>query len=563
MPSLKVLFVDDSDLDVMLAVRALRAAGYAVTHRRVERAEQMAEALAAGDWDIVICDHLMPEFDALSALRLHRARDGDTPFVIVSGAMPDELAIDAMREGARDFINKNSLGRLAPAVERELANGRDRALLRQMQASIERLLFADTLTGVGNQDALFQRLGEQLGDASPLALVLIDLDRFRRLSQSLGLVAANRVLRVTATRLGALAEPRGGFVARVSGDRFALLLRGDGESLRGLGDEIRAALGAPIQLDGRALKISAALGAALAPSHAQQVERLLQAAEAALDEGKRVGDGALVLFRPGMRPENTHPTVLEQSLLRAVERGEFELFYHPEVTLADGAPSGLEALLRWNSPEHGLLLPGDFVPLLEDSGLIVAVGNWVIGEALRQLRRWRDSGVDAALRGGRLSINLSAAQFRQAEFVATVGRLLAETGVPGSAVELEITEAVAMGNEEQTIATLSALKALGLAIAIDDFGAGYSSLSYLQHFPVDRLKLDPSFARGEIAAGGGAVGALVAMGHGLRLGTSAEGIETATQVERLRAAGCLRGQGFLFARPMAAEATADYLRRWS
>jgi EAL domain-containing protein (putative c-di-GMP-specific phosphodiesterase class I) len=186
----------------------------------------------------------------------------------------------------------------------------------------------------------------------------------------------------------------------------------------------------------------------------------------------------------------------------------------------------------------------------------------VIGDALRQLRRWRDSGIDSALRGGRLSINLSAAQFRQAEFVATVARLLDETGVPGSAVELEITEAVAMGNEEQTIATLGALKALGVSVAIDDVGAGYSSLGYLQHFPIDRLKLDPSFARGESAAGG-AVGALVAMGHGLRLSTSAEGIETAAQVERLRAAGCSRGQGFLFARPMAADAAAEYLRQWS
>ena len=561
MQQLRVLFVDDSDLDVMLAVRALRAADYEVSYTRVERADALARELQAARWDIVICDHKMPEFDALSALRMHSRLAVELPFIIVSGAMPDDLAIDAMREGARDFVNKNNLSRLAPAIARELRDARDRSLLRQTQASIDRLLHADMLTGVGNQDALFQRLGEAFGMGERVALLLVDLDRFRRVTQSLGLVASNRILRATAMRLGEVASPDG-FVARLGADRFGVMVpyAGDRAALEALAARIHEALQAPVIFNQHGFVVSAGVGAAVAPDHGQQVEALLQAAESALDEAKRGSARGVVVYAPGMGTCARNQLILEQALFRAAERSEFALHYQPLVSLADGRPYGVEALLRWQSPERGMVSPGEFVPQLEESGLIVAVGRWVIGEALGQLKRWRDAG----LPGLRLAINLSAAQFRQSDLVPTVERLLAEAAVPPALVELEITESVAMGNEEQAIATLAALKALGVSVALDDFGTGYCSLAYLQHLPVDRLKIDQSFVRSAEAGGNeGIVKAVLAIGQSMNFATSAEGVETAEQAARLVAAGCLSAQGFHYARPMPADEMTAYLRRWA
>lgn len=562
MQALRVLFVDDSDLDVMLAVRVLRAAAYEVFHTRVERADDMARELEDGVWDIVICDHKMPEFDALSALRLHTRLACPAPFLIVSGAMPDELVIDAMREGARDFLDKGNLTRLVPAVERELKNARDRSLLGQMQDSVNRLLYSDLLTGIGNQDALVQHLGAELSEAKRLALVLVDIDRFRRLTRRLGMVAANRILRVTAMRLNGVIEARQGFIARMGFDRFGMVLplAGDCAGLDELAGAIEQALQAPVTLDGQSFRLTAGLAAALAPEHAQQADRLIKCAEAALLNAKRAAGQRLVVFEPGMGAEIRDRSLLDHALLRAAEQGQFVLHYQPRVELCDGRPQGVEALLRWQSPERGLVLPEDFVPLLEDAGLMVTIGRWVLREAFAQMKRWQDDGLGRY----RMSINLSPAELRQPDLAVMVGQLLLEAGISAAAVEFEIVDGSVVGNEEESIATLSALRALGCTVAIDDYGSGYSSLAYLQHFPVDCLKIAPDFVRGDAANDGtGIVRAIVAIGEGLALGTTAEGVETAEQSERMRIAGCRRAQGFHFSKPMPADQATEYLKRWN
>jgi len=564
MPALRVLFVDDSDLDVMLAVRVLRAAGYELAYARVERANDMARELQDSAWDIVICDHKMPEFDALSALRLHTRLACQAPFVIVSGAMPDELVIDAMREGARDFLDKANLTRLVPAVERELKNARDRSLLGQMQDSVNRLLYSDLLTGIGNQDALIQHLGASLPGGHRQALILIDLDHFRRVAQRLGMVAANRILRVTAMRLNGVVETRQGFVARMGFDRFGAVLPLDAgrAGLDEVAAAINQALQAPVMLDGRACRLTAGVGVALAPEHAQQSDRLIQAAETALMAAKKTGGQRLVIYEPGMGAEGRQQTIADHALFRAVEQGEFVLHYQPRVALCDGRPQGVEALLRWQSPERGMVLPEDFVPLLEDAGLMVSVGRWVMHEALSQLKRWQDEGL--ALGRFRLSVNLSPVEFQQPDLASTLVQLLAETGALAGNIEFEIADGAAMGNEEETFAMLDALRALGCTVAIDDFGSGYSSLAYLQHFPVNRLKIAPGFVRGDAANDcAGIVRAIVAIGEGLALCTTAEGVETAEQAERMLAAGCREAQGHHFSRPLSAAQATDYLKRWA
>jgi diguanylate cyclase (GGDEF)-like protein len=563
MAQLSILFVDDSDLDVMLAVRALRSAGYEIRYDRVERAGDLVDRLSTG-WDVVVCDHQMPEFDALSALRLHREAGGDTPFLILSGAMPDAMAIDAMREGARDFIHKDNIGRLVPAIERELRDARGRELLRQTQASVDRLLHCDMLTGLGNVDALMQRLTGEIAGGRAFTLFLVDLDRFQRISQTLGMVAGNRILRVVAMRLESLVVGDGeaGFAARVGIDRFALLRPGlhDEHAVDAFGRAVHAVLQEPARIDDQDLIVTAGIGAAAYPAHGYRADVVLRAAEAALDVAKRSGVRRATLYEPGMGSSDPPAMVFERALHRAVAERQFVLHYQPQVELEGGRPVAVEALLRWQAPERGLVAPGEFIPSLEESGLILAVGEWVIEEATRQLMEWRDAGLPRV----RMAINLSALQFRQPEFVTRLAERIAEVGADPSDIELEITEGLAMGDEENTIATLSALKTLGVRLAIDDFGTGYSSLAYLRHFPVDCLKIDRSFLRSEAGgAGYGVARAVVAMGTSLNLATVAEGIEHAEQCEAMKTFGCHHGQGFHFARPMNAADCTRFLGRWT
>lgn len=574
MSQLRILFVDDSDLDVMLAVKALRQAGYEVVQARVDRALDMETKLLAQNWDAVICDHSMPEFDALSALRLHKQIGEDVPFLILSGAMADDLAIAAMREGARDFVSKSQLSRLAPAVERELREAKNRQLLRQTQASVDRLLHYDRLTGVGNIDALMQKLAAMTAAGTPLWLVLVDVHRFRRLTQSLGMVTANRILRVLAMRLDGL-PGEDGFTARVGVDRFGMLFKVGSmpadESIDKISEQIRLALLPPFELGEQKYVVTTYIGAAAAPMHGKRADELLHAAEAALDAAKRVGPQHFVIFgaevaaaaaSAEVAPQEGDSSALERALYRAVSNGEFVLHYQPQVYLASGRPLAVEALLRWRCPERGLQTAADFVPMLEDSGLISLVGDWVIGEAASQLRRWRDMGLP---RIG-MTVNISAVQFQSPAFVANLERLLRDAGVAASDIELDISESIALGNEELTIATLGELKRLGIQVALDDFGSGYSSLAYLQHFALTRLKIDSAFVHGSsplpTSACPDMVRAIVALGEHLQLPTLAEGVETADQAAQMQAAGCHAAQGYFFARPMPAEELEDYLRRW-
>jgi diguanylate cyclase (GGDEF)-like protein len=556
-PQFRILFVDDSEPDVLLAIKALRDAGLSVDSRRVDTAPEFSRELAAGPWDLVICDHRMPEFDSLSALRLLNRSGQDIPFIIVSGIIPDEVAIAAMREGARDFVNKNNLSRLAPAVEREVREAKNRDLLRQSQAVIERMLRYDALTGLPNGDAFQERLSALIAGGAPFMACLIDLNRFRKIVQGLGMVVGNRALHALAGRLASCCASDD-FLARVGTDSFVLLRPGrfDAAVLESLFARLQAALSTPVSIQGQDIRLSCCVGAAAFPEHGAQASELLHSAEAALTQAKIAGPGQARWFVAGMGDSPRRMMLLESALYQAVHNREFVLFYQPQVDLASGRVVGVEALLRWRSPERGLVAPDDFIPTLEESGMIVGVGEWVLREACRQLQAWQAAGAEQL----RMAVNLSAVQFQQSDLVAMVGRVLASSGVDPRRIELEITENIAMHNEERLIDTLRALKALGVSLAIDDFGTGYSSLSYLQHFPVDRLKIDRAFIRDALPGDGLViVRAVVAMGTSLNLAVIAEGIESEWQVAMLRAAGCQEGQGYLYSRPLPAADCASFL----
>jgi len=556
---LRILFVDDSEPDVLLALKSLRGAGLQVASSRVDTGQEFSRQLIAHRWDLVICDHSMPEFDSLSALRLLNQSGLDIPFVIVSGIIPDEIAIAAMREGARDFVNKNNLSRLAPAVEREVREARNRDLLRQSQAAIERMLRYDALTGLPNSDAFEERLATFIAAGDPFMVCLIDLNRFRKIAQGLGMVVGNRVLHALA---GRLADCRGetDYLARLGTDSFVLLRPGhfDAQTAQVFFDRLGEALSNSLVVQGQSIRLSCCVGAAAFPEHGTLAGDLLHSAEVALNQAKNAGPGQARWFAAGMGDSPRRLILLESALYQAVNQQEFLLHYQPQVAIDSGRVIGVEALLRWRSPTRGLVAPNDFIPVLEESGMIVSVGEWALQEACRQLQVWHGMG-HAQLR---MAVNLSAVQFLQSDLAAMVGRVLAGSAVDPARIELELTEGIAMHNEEQVIDTLRALKALGVSLAIDDFGTGYSSLSYLQQFPVDRLKIDRAFIRdaqpGDDLA---IVRAVVAMGKSLKLDVIAEGVESELQAAMLRTAGCGEAQGYLYGRPMPAAECSEFLDR--
>jgi len=432
--------------------------------------------------------------------------------------------------------------------------------LRRAEATaraLEHQATHDALTALPNR-ALFQgRLGQALagaargGDAA--AVLFLDLDRFKVVNDSLGHAAGDDLLVAVAGRLAGCV--RGGdTVARLGGDEFAVLLAGlgaGGEATRTAGRIIRA-LDAPFRLGGRDVVTATSIGIAVGGTGHAAAD-LLRDADVALYRAKARGRGRYAVFDATMNARALERLELEADLRRALRRGEFEVYYQPKVDLGTGRLAGLEALVRWRHPVRGVVGPGVFIPLAEETGLIQPLGQWVLEEACRQARRWGKAM--GAVGGGAavvVSVNLSARQFAQPTLVEDVARALEVAGADPHQVQLEITEGVAMGNAEATVEILRRLKELGVGLAIDDFGTGYSSLAYLKRFPVDALKIDRAFVTGlrRETADSSIVGAVVGLGRALRLAVVAEGVETAEEATQLCELGCALGQGYHFARPL-------------
>ena len=430
----------------------------------------------------------------------------------------------------------------------------------------------DPLTGLANRVRLHERIAHALGGPAPerVSVLVLDLDGFKRVNDSLGHAAGDALLVQVAARL--LGSTRGSdTVARLGGDEFAVLLentRGPDDSMQ-VAERILQALRVPFVLDGADAVVGTSVGIARAATDgavtpgadadAARVDALLRDADLAMYRAKAAGKGRYMFFEPVMHAEAVGRLELEADLRAALTRGEFCLHYQPIVELADGTVVGIEALARWQHPLRGLVSPADFIPLAEETGLIVPLGRWVLGEACREAARIR-TRVGRAIT---MTVNVSARQLYDAAFVGDVQIALAATGIEPRELVLELTESVMIDRPELALERFNALKALGVRLAIDDFGTGYSALSYLQRFPIDVLKIDRSFVNG--LRRGGAQGALartiVALGQALALRTVAEGIEEPEQCAALRDVGCPLGQGFLFARPLTSEALGELLAR--
>jgi diguanylate cyclase (GGDEF)-like protein len=438
------------------------------------------------------------------------------------------------------------------------------ALRAANEARVRHQAYHDPLTGLPNRASFVEHLDEAIRRAKrfgwSLGLMFLDLDRFKRVNDSLGHEAGDELLRIAARRLQECVR-EADLLFRMGGDEFTVLLENvkGPEEAAAVAARMLDAIAEPLELKGHELAPTASIGIALYPRDDDTGERLVKSAYTAMYRAKDLGRNRYAFFTREMNARVETQLALEAGLQRALRNDEFVLHYQPRVSAATRRAVGVEALLRWRHPERGLVPPGEFIPLLEESGLIVPVGARVIERACRQNRAWQDAGLPPM----RVSVNISSRQFRSESLDETIRAALHASGLEPRWLEVELTESLLVENSEQAVAVMERLKAIGVAISIDDFGTGYSSLGYLKRFPIDSLKIDRSFVKDlrTSATDAAIVDAISALAHSLGLGLVAEGVEEAGQAEFLRARYCTELQGYLFGRPVPPEEVADAVRR--
>ncbi|AEI40096.1 sensory box/GGDEF family protein [Paenibacillus mucilaginosus KNP414] len=428
---------------------------------------------------------------------------------------------------------------------------------KRAEEKIQHMAYHDALTDLPNRLMFDEKLGRCFQEAerngSMMAVMFFDLDRFKVINDTLGHHVGDQLLRLLARKLRHYVSDKD-VVARFGGDEFIILLTNMAHAdeaaqfAKGIPDLLKD----PFVIEGHELFVTASIGISMYPSDGKEVDTLLKNADIAMYRSKEKGGNAFQYYHPDMNKRSLHRLNLEIHLRKALERGEFQVHYQPIVDLRNGSVYGMESLVRWQHPEWGVVSPGEFIPLAEETGLIVPIGNWVLLESCRQNRRWQQLGYPPLV----VSVNISAIQFNQMNFVQIVTDALKESGLAPDRLCLEITENIAMNNVPHIIETMQKLKALGVGISIDDFGTGYSSLSYLKRFRVQTLKIDQSFIRDVTLDEDNAaiVTALIAMSHRLKIKSLAEGVETQEQLDFLVAQGCDKIQGYLFSKPIPADA---------
>ena len=431
--------------------------------------------------------------------------------------------------------------------------------LSERQAAAERIQYLssyDPLTNLPNRNLFADRLGQSLINAERFnretAVILLDLDRFRFINDTLGPPTGDRILVEVARRLN-LQVRDGDTVGRRSGNEFGFVMANLGQErdVIALAKRMLDAIAEPFEVNGQPLVVTASIGICVSPRNGSQPDALLKSADTALVRAKAAGRNTFRFYSPEMDADAERRLALEVALREALEKQELSVYYQPQISLDSGGLIGMEALMRWNNPKFGSVSPVEFIPIAEETGLILALGEWVLRVACAQTRRWLDLG----LVNLRVAVNLSPRQFRQANLPGRVGDILAETGLAPSALELEITESAFMDNLDEAIAQCRALKALGSKLSLDDFGTGYSSLAYVSRFPFDKIKIDQGFVRDiiENPVNAAIATATIVMARSLNLTVLAEGVETAAQASFLRGRRCDAIQGYLFSPPLPAD----------
>lgn len=571
--SAHILIVDDEP-EIRDIMRRLLSESYRCTE--ADSAEAALSMLRTEKFDLVISDIKMDGMSGLEMIPQVRAIAPDTIIMMISGEQTIEVAIEALRGGAFDYVMKpfdfqhveaavrRALGHHALLVSKRLHEDHLEELVRQRTAELNHLAYHDVLTELPNrilfEDRLTQALVLAERNRQTLGVLFLSLDRFKKVHDTLGRATGDKLLQKVAERLRSSAL-KGETVARFEGDEFALLLTQmggtEGEDVVEVIFQINESLSLPFIIDDRELFITASIGISLYPDDGTDAAALLKNADAALYLAREQGGNNYQFYTADMNAKAMKRLTLENSLRRALERSEFKVYYQPMLDINTGRIVGMEALLRWHHPELGFVEPSEFIPLAEDTGMIIPIGEWSLRTACAQNKAWHDAGFAPLT----LAVNLSARQFQQLNLTEVVVRILQETGLKPDDLELELTESSIMKNAESAVRTLGELKALGVKIAIDDFGTGYSSLGYLKHLPIDTLKIDRSFVCDATTDPDDAalVMTIIMLAHNLRLKVIAEGVETEEQRKFLHLLRCDKWQGYLFSRPVPADAFEELL----
>lgn len=561
-----ILIIDDDE-----PIRELLGDLLAEGHRCVMAgsAEEAMQVLKVIKFDLVLSDVNMGGISGLELVPYVLRENPDTVVIMISGQQTIETAIEAMHAGAFDYITKPfAIPHVEAAVRRALSHhdlleakrrheNELEDLVRERTAEVERLAYFDQLTDLPNRVLFADRLTQAIKHAEAtdqmLGTLLLRVDGFQKIGETLGHAISDRLLQEVATRLNQTVD-EGTTIARFESDEFALLLTdiSGPESIVEALQNISGSMKPKFVIDEHELYLTASIGVSMFALDGRGALQLLKNAGIALNRAKTSDGNCYQFYRADMNAQAIKRLTLEAELRRAVDHDELRLQYQPQLELIGNRIIGAEALIRWQHPRLGLLPPSEFIPMAEESGLILSIGEWVLRTACQQLATWNRAG----LCNLRVGLNVSPRQFQQKDFQQTVARLLAEAAIEPSAIELEITETSLMGNAKDVVTLLADLKEMGFSIAIDDFGMGYSSLSYLKRLPIDLLKIDRTFVSDSTTNADAAslVVAIITLAHNLRLKVMAEGVETEEQLELLTLLKCDQAQGFLFDRPLEPEA---------
>lgn len=576
-----IIVIDDDPLIRLVVAKALQAAGL----RTIEAAsgEEGLRLFNEQGVDAILLDVMMPGgmdgFETCAEFR-NLPEGRHIPVLMMTGLEDLESINRAFEVGATDFITKPiNIPLLGHRVRYMLRGSHINKLLLESKQHLHRMAYFDNLTELPNRNFFREHMRHLIALAQrqklKMGILYFDLDGFKRINDTLGHHLGDRLLKAIGERLRKYLRASdklectdtsldGFSLARLGGDEFTVLLSAieRNEDAATVAERIRATLAELFTFDGQELFITTSIGIAIYPDDGETADELLKNADLAMFYAKRGGGNKYRYFSTKMTEAALRRLALESQLRKAIERNELELHYQPQLDVEMGKFKGVEALLRWDSQELGRISPAEFIPLSEETGLIVSIGEWVLRQGCRQARAWRNQGI--AL--DRMAINVSAIQFLHKDFSSVVAAILDETGLEPHVLELELTESALINDEDNVLNTLIALKEIGVQLAIDDFGTGYSSLSRLKNFPIDRLKIDQGFVRDiEADSNNAAIAvAVIAMAESMDMRVLAEGVETAAQLAFLTQKRCNEVQGYLLSKPLPATLAEKFLiERWN